>query len=87
LPHHVRFLAVDFNEQTLVQALASTDFDASLKTFFIWEGVTNYLTDEAVDAGFRVMREIAQESDIVFTYVERAVIDSGHEFEGTAKLK
>jgi O-methyltransferase involved in polyketide biosynthesis len=32
LPHHVRFLAIDFNEQSLVQALAATDFDASLKT-------------------------------------------------------
>jgi methyltransferase (TIGR00027 family) len=70
-----------------VQALASTDFDASLKTFFIWEGVTNYLTAEAVDAGFRTMREVAQESTIVFTYVDKAVIESDNMFEGAVKLK
>ena len=87
LPHHVRFIAVDFNEQSLAQALTPTDFDASLKTFFIWEGVTNYLSAEAVDAGFRTMREIAQESAIVFTYVDKAVLDSDHKFEGAAKLK
>jgi len=87
LPHHVRFIAVDFNEQSLAQALTSTDFDASLKTFFIWEGVTNYLSAEAVDAGFRTMREIARESAIVFTYVDKAVIDSDNNFEGAAKLK
>ena len=87
LPHHIRFLAVDFNEQSLVQALASTDFDASLKTFFIWEGVTNYLTAEAVDAGFRTMREVAQASAIVFTYVDKAVFDPDNKFAGAAKLK
>lgn len=87
LPPHVRFLAVDFNEQSLVQALASTDFDTSLKTFFIWEGVTNYLTAVAVDASFRTIREVAQESTIVFTYVDKAVIESDNRFEGAAKLK
>jgi methyltransferase (TIGR00027 family) len=87
LPPHVRFLAVDLNERSLVQALASTDFDASLKTFFIWEGVTNYLTAEAVDTGFRTIREAAEESKIVFTYVDKAVIESDNRFEGTVKLK
>ena len=87
LPDHVRFIAIDFNEQSLAQALSSTDFDASLKTFFIWEGVTNYLSAEAVDAGFRTMREIAQDSAIVFTYVDKAVIDSDNNFEGAARLK
>ena len=87
LPSYVCFLAVDFNEQSLAQALAPTDFDTSLKTFFIWEGVTNYLTAEAVDAGFRTMRELAQESAIVFTYVDKAVIDSDNTFAGAAKLK
>lgn len=87
LPPHVRFLAVDLNEQSLVQAVGSTDFDATLKTFFIWEGVTNYLTTEAVDAGFRTIREVAQESTIVFTYVDKAVIESDNRFEEAAKLK
>jgi methyltransferase (TIGR00027 family) len=87
LPPHLRFLAVDFNEQSLVQALAATDFDARLKTFFIWEGVTNYLTAAAVNAGFRMIREVTQESAVVFTYVDKAVIDSDNEFEGAATLK
>jgi methyltransferase (TIGR00027 family) len=28
LPDHVRFIAIDFNEQSLAHALGSTDFDA-----------------------------------------------------------
>jgi methyltransferase (TIGR00027 family) len=87
LPQHVRFIAVDFNEQSLMQALASTDFDGRLKTFFIWEGVTNYLTPAAVDASFRIIRELAQEIAIVFTYVDRAVLDSDNRFEGAAELR
>jgi O-methyltransferase involved in polyketide biosynthesis len=33
------------------------------------------------------MREIAQDSAIVFTYVDKAVIDSDNNFEGAARLK
>ena len=67
LPSRIRFVAVDFNRQSFADALASTDFDANLKTFFIREGVTNYLTAEAVDATFRTIRNLAGESFVIFT--------------------
>ncbi|HEX6044780.1 MAG TPA: SAM-dependent methyltransferase [Pyrinomonadaceae bacterium] len=87
LPDRVRFLAADFNQQSLEQVVVNTDFDAGLKTFFIWEGVTNYLSAEAVDSGFRAMRKLATDVSIIFTYVDKAVIEKSDTFEGTAELK
>ncbi len=49
LPAHVTYVSVDFNEETL-DSLLSCGFDPSLKTLFLWEGVTQYLRAEAVDA-------------------------------------
>jgi methyltransferase (TIGR00027 family) len=86
LPNRVQFVPLDFNRQTLLQVMAATSFDASVKTFFIWEGVTNYLTAESVHTTFCNLRKLASESSIVFTYVDKTVIEASHKFEGTAKL-
>jgi methyltransferase (TIGR00027 family) len=87
LPDRVTFIAADFDQQSLEQVIAGTDFDAGLKTFFIWEGVTNYLTAEAVDRGFRDVRKLATDVSIIFTYVDKAVIEASDRFDGTAELK
>lgn len=86
VPNHVQFVAADFNRQSLEEVISATSFDASLQTFFIWEGVTNYLTAEAVDATFRSIRRIAERSSVLFTYVDKAVLDSSDTFEGTESL-
>lgn len=87
LPSHVQFVALDFNRQSLEDAMSDIAFDPNLKTFFLWEGVTNYLTGEAVDATFRAIRRLAERSVVLFTYVDKAVIDSGSAFDGTKKLR
>lgn len=87
LPERVQFISADLNHQSLDDVLAATNFDANLRTFFIWEGVTNYLTAEAVDAGFRNMHKLVTAGSIIFTYVDKAVIEASDKFEGTTKLK
>lgn len=87
LPNRVNFVPADLNHQSLEDVLAATSFNRELKTFFIWEGVTNYLTAAAVDAAFRSMRKLATNVTIVFTYVDKAVIENSERFEGTAELK
>ncbi len=85
-PNHVHFVAVDFNREHLEDVLAAPVFDSLRKTFFLWEGVTNYLTAAAVDATFRAMRRVAERSLVLFTYVHKAVLDVPGVFEGTAGL-
>ena len=49
IPTNVTYVPIDFSDETLDKLLAY-GFDRSLKTLFIWEGVTYYLDAEAVDA-------------------------------------
>jgi methyltransferase (TIGR00027 family) len=75
-PPHVAFVPIDFDEQKLEDALAAAGFRTGTKTFFIWEGVTQYITAEAVDTTFQyVSRATAPGSEIVFTYIHRGIID------------
>lgn len=59
-------------------------FDA--RTFILWEGVTNYLTEAAVDGTLRWCAQAASGSQLLFSYVHRAVLDDSGSFAGTETL-
>lgn len=44
----VRRIPVDFERASVAKGLLSAGFDRSLPTFFVWEGVSMYLTRDAV---------------------------------------
>jgi methyltransferase (TIGR00027 family) len=75
-PPHVTFVPINFNAQKIEDALPAAGFRTGAKTFFIWEGVTQYITAEAVDAtlGY-VSRATATGSRIAFTYIHRGIVD------------
>jgi methyltransferase (TIGR00027 family) len=79
-PPHVTFVEIDFLRQSLFDVLASAGFAISRPAFFLWEGVTNYLDSAAVDSTLRFMGTCASGSDVVFTYVHRALLDGSGEF-------
>jgi methyltransferase (TIGR00027 family) len=83
----IRYVEIDFNTQTLSKALTQTGFDPAQRTFFIWEGVTNYLAPEAVAATFQFIGSVAHRSQIIFTYVHRDFFRTPHLFPGAARLK
>ena len=87
LPGHVRFVDIDFNAQRLDARLVQVGLSANVPTFWIWEGVTNYLTDEAVSDTLNSIRQVAPHSQLVFTYIHRGVLDSARDFPGTAALR
>ncbi len=49
LPERIRYIGIDFNSQSIAEVLLHAGFDNSRPASLIWEGVTNYLTPEAVD--------------------------------------
>ena len=53
LPKDVAFVEIDFNRQELGPELEHAGFQCGQTAFFLWEGVTNYLTEGAVDATLR----------------------------------
>ena len=87
LPSHVTFVPIDFDRQQLEDVMAAAAFRTGTRTFFIWEGVTQYITAEAVDATFRyVSRAAATGSEIVFTYIRRGIVDGSARSAADQKL-
>ncbi|WP_433086087.1 class I SAM-dependent methyltransferase [Dactylosporangium sp. CA-052675] len=73
----VRYVPVDLTRDALAPALLAAGFDASAPAVVVWEGVTNYLTAESVDATLRALAGLlAPGSTVVFTYVDRAALES-----------
>ncbi len=69
VPHHVTYVPVDFNEETL-DKLTDYGYQLSLKTLYIWEGVVTYLKPEAVDGTLAWVRShSAPGSSIIFDYI------------------
>ena len=75
LPQHVTFIPVDFDRQALHDVMTDAGFDWALRTFFIWEGVTQYITGEAMNRTFRLLGSAAVGSQVVFTYIRQGIID------------
>jgi methyltransferase (TIGR00027 family) len=83
---HVRFVEMDFNRRSLDEVMARSGFDRQARTFFIWEGVTNYLTAEAVDSTLRYLATAGEAgSTILFTYIHSDVLRDPSLFEGARK--
>ncbi|MGI5243517.1 class I SAM-dependent methyltransferase [Dactylosporangium sp. CA-139066] len=83
LARRVRFVPVDLTADPLGPALLAAGFDPAAPAVVVWEGVTNYLTAEAVDATLRALAALlAPGSRIVFTYVDRAALDGTGGFDG-----
>jgi methyltransferase (TIGR00027 family) len=83
MPGHVTFVPVVFGRDRLEEAMARAGFLPGVPTFFLWEGVTNYLTAEAVDQTLRwVAGAAAAGSVLLFTYVHRGMLDGSVPFEG-----
>jgi len=70
VPQHVIFVPVDFTTQKLDDRLLESGYDPRLKTLFIWQGVTMYLTAEAVDATLAFVSKCSAEgSRVIFDYI------------------
>lgn len=75
LPEHVVYVPIDFTLESLEERLNASGYDRQLKTLFIWEGVTEYLTAEAVDDTLAfVAQNSGPGSSIIFDYVYASVI-------------
>jgi methyltransferase (TIGR00027 family) len=75
LPLSVRLVAVDFEHDDLLTALAEHGYRIDYRAFFTWEGVTQYLTEDGVRRTLEGLRAVAPGSRMVFTYVRRDFIE------------
>lgn len=86
LPEWVTFVPINFETQTLETIIADTTFDPSRPAVFIWEGVTQYITEEAVRQTLSFVGRSAPGSIIIFTYVLKSVIERRSDIPDANKM-
>lgn len=69
VPDNVNFVAFDFENQTLAEALKLGGVRSDKVTFFTWLGVHMYLTDEAVKSTLGVMGAYPKGSEMVMDFI------------------
>ena len=85
-PSRLRSVGIDFKSADLERVMKEAGYSKRARTFILWEGVTNYLTEAAVDGTLRWCAQAASGSQLLFTYVHRAVLDDPGSFAGTETL-
>lgn len=77
----VNFVAVDFNRRNWVEDLVTAGFSSEKKTFFLWEGVTYYLTESAIKDCLRNIAKItAAESLVAFDFFSQQLITGEYDW-------
>lgn len=88
LPDHVIYVPIDFDRDKLNNRLFESGYDKDLKTLFIWEGVTYYITAEAVDETLAFVASNSGEgSSIICDYTLDSVVDGTSELEEAEKWR
>jgi len=82
LPSNVSLVPIDFNSQDISEELKKAGYALSSKTLFIWEGVTQYISKEAIDNTLQYVAQASTGSKIVFTYVLKSFINGSFIPEG-----
>ena len=83
-PASVRLVPVDFERDELMPTLEAHGYRAADRTFFIWEGVTQYLAPEAVRATLGQLSGAAPGSRLIFTYIRQDFIDGTERYGADA---
>lgn len=85
LPLSVRLVALNLERDDLLTTLVEYGYRPAFRTFFVCEGVTQYLTETAVRRTMEGLRAAAPGSRLVFTYVRRDFIDGSNVY-GSPRL-
>jgi methyltransferase (TIGR00027 family) len=86
LPEHVTFIPIDFDTQSLEAVFTGTAFDPASPAVFVWEGVTQYLSEEAVRRTLAFVGTSAPGSILVFTYVLKSLIERRSGIRGADRM-
>ena len=87
MPSHVTLVPINFMEQDLGAILAAHGYTPDTKTFFIWEAVSQYLTEAAVRRTFDFLALAMTGSHLVFTYVLKDFVEGSNLYEEEAFYK
>jgi len=87
VPTSVHLVPLDFERDDLIGELTQRGYRTDSRTFFVWEGVTQYLTEAAVRATLGALRAAPAGSRLVFTHVRKDFIDGVNMYGATILYK
>jgi methyltransferase (TIGR00027 family) len=86
LPDHVVYVPIDFEKEKLSERLFESGYDRNLKTLFIWEAVSYYLTIDEVEGTLAfIVNNSGEGSSIIFDYMFQSVLDGTNTWKGAEK--
>jgi methyltransferase (TIGR00027 family) len=75
-PANLSYAPIDFSRDKLIDVLKKAGYEPALNTFFIWEGVTFYLSEDAVRDTLRlVATQSGPGSSVVFDFWRKSAVD------------
>ena len=86
-PSELVFVSIDFDREDIFEMLSKVGFKDRQRTLFLWEGVSMYLTAEAVDGTLAFIREhSAPSSRVAFDYLYASVLRCENRFYGEREI-
>jgi methyltransferase (TIGR00027 family) len=87
LPPELIFAPIDFDREDIFDVLLKAGYQPGKKSLFIWEGVTMYLTSQAVDSTLNFIRSSAAAgSRLVFDYIYASVLRRENRYYGEQEI-
>lgn len=80
VPTNITFVPINFMAENLEEVLKAHGYTRESKTFFIWEAVSQYLTETAVRRTFEFLAQVPAGSQLAFTYVRKDFIEGTNLF-------
>ena len=85
IPRQLHFVPINFNKEDLGEVLSEAGFRTNKKALFIWEGVTEYLTPEAVDSTLNFISKNSGNT-VAFNYIYKSIIDGTRDYSGSKEI-
>jgi methyltransferase (TIGR00027 family) len=83
LPQELVFAPIDFDKEDIFEVLSKAGYQQGQKSLFLWEGVTMYLSAQAVDDTLDFIRSSAAPcSRVAFDYIYAAVLRRENRYYG-----
>jgi len=87
IPENLTFVPINFNQESLADKMAQAGFITSRKCLFLLEGVTMYLSQEAVENTFRFISDVSRSGSlIVFDYIYAGVLRKENRYYGEGEI-
>jgi methyltransferase (TIGR00027 family) len=87
IPPELVFAAIDFDREDIFAILTRAGYQDGQKTLFLWEGVSMYLSAQAVDGTLAfVQGHSARDSQIIFDYIYASVLRQENRYYGEQSI-